>query len=261
MSLLEDDSKQMSWHLPGAILLAVIVISVAIWMIIGRSEFDKVTLCEVGVKSKQSIILFDKTGGFSENQKRILAKAIEKEISELNVGDRLAIYEIEPTRMNGLSEPVFDKCKPRDGSDADALFENDRLMQKVFTQQFGDIVAKVTDEMISAEAAKTSPIIESLQDISSISSLDSSVTLKRVILISDLLQHSDALSFYRSSPNDHSPMSIQSQTPDLFGIDIQVYWLLRNSSEKNIQNSGLMSWWEHLFETANAQNFSVMKVR
>lgn len=92
-------------------------------------------------------------------------------------------------------------------------------------------------------------------------SLDSSVTLKRVILISDLLQHSDALSFYRSSPNDHSPMSIQSQTPDLFGVDIQVYWLLRNSSEKNIQNSGLMSWWEHLFETANAQNFSVMKVR
>lgn len=262
MSLLEDDSKQkISWHLYGAIALVAIVLSLSGWMIFTQPKFDKVTLCEIGVKSPLSIILFDKTGGFSENQRRILEKAVEKEISELDDGERLAIYEIDPQKMNGLSEPLFDKCKPRDGSDADALLENDRLMKKAFTKQFADIVADVTDKMISADSAKTSPILESLQDISSISVLNNSVKLERIIIISDLLQHTNELSFYRNSPDTHPTTSIQAQIPDLFGIDIQVYWLLRNNSEKAIQNAGLMSWWEHLFENASAQDISIMKVR
>ncbi|WP_099036683.1 hypothetical protein [Lacimicrobium alkaliphilum] len=163
--------------------------------------------------------------------------------------------------MEGLSEPIFDKCKPRDGSEANVVYENDGMMKKAFTEQFSSVLSNVADKLISAENAPKSPLMESLQDLAAIASLDEQVKLHKVVLISDLIQHSDRVSFYKTRPKNVKFDTISSSVPDLFGVDIQIYWLLRREKEGGIQNEALIPWWERIFEEAGVGELKIMKVR
>ncbi|WP_338456644.1 hypothetical protein [uncultured Alteromonas sp.] len=262
MSLLDEDTKSpINWTLATAIIALIAVIAAVGWIMLTAKSYDKVTLCEKNIKSPLTVVLFDKTGGFSENQKRLIKKAIDKEITDLKTGARLTVYEIDAQTMEGLSAPIFDKCKPRDGSDANSFYENNKLMTKKFEKQFASIVTEVTDTLITAENAPSSPLLESLQDLASLSSLNGEVELNKIVLLSDLLQHSDSISFYNNSLKDADFDKALPMVPDLFGTDIQLYWLLRKGKEGEIQNANLIPWWERILEEAGVSNLNVMKVR
>ena len=48
----------------------------------------------------------------------------------LQVGERLSLHEIDPGEVNGLSDPLFSLCKPRDGASARKFDENPRLLEE-----------------------------------------------------------------------------------------------------------------------------------
>lgn len=262
MSFLEEDkSNSVSWTLIIAISILLIIIGVVFWIITTTKSYDDSTLCELNTETLLTVVLFDKTGGFSENQKRLVTKAINKEKNALTTGERLAVYEIDSDTMKGLSTPIFDKCKPRDGSKINIIYENDKLIKAVFNKQYSSVLTKVTNKLITAENALSSPLIESLQDLVAISSLNDKVKLKRIVFISDLLQHSDNISFYSSRPESFNFEAVLPLVPDLFEVDIQLYWLLREGKERGIQNANLIPWWERFFENAGITDLKIMKVR
>jgi hypothetical protein len=262
MSLLHDEKKsQPQWLLIFSIIILLTLLVLAAWSSITKKKLDQVTLCEIGTPSQVVAILIDKTGGFNENQQRIVSRAIIKEIETLSVGHRLAIYDVDPKKFKGLSTAVFDKCKPRDGSDANQFIENKQMLAKQFNKDFASQVKGITEEATQALEASRSPILESLTDLATIYTLESDQKLARVVLISDLLQHTDTISFYRSLPSSISPESQLNSLPDLFDVNVQLYWLLREGNEKRIQNSGLISWWEHAFSLTSTSDFQIMKVR
>ncbi|QYK05834.1 hypothetical protein [Shewanella zhangzhouensis] len=262
MSLLHEEQKNRpQWLLIiSGVFLLVILVSAG-WYAITKKKFDKLTLCELDAPSQVVAILIDKTGGFNQNQQRLVSRAIIKEIDELSVGYRVAIYEVDPATFNGLSTAVFDKCKPRDGSDANQFFENKLMLEKKFKQSFKSPVEDITEAATQSLDASRSPILESLTDLATIYSLESDQKLARIVLITDLIQHTDAISFYRTHLSAIPPKSQVSRLPDLFGVEVQLYWLLREGNEKRIQDSGLISWWEQAFNLTSTSDFKVIKVR
>jgi hypothetical protein len=261
MSLLDDGPKQ-SFNLPlyAGILIFIILAGAAGWHVITKPKIDKETLCELDIVSNTTVILFDKTGGFSANQQRIVSRAITTEVDKLVVGDRLTIYEIDDKEYMGLSKPIFDSCRPKDSSETNELYENKQMIAKTFNVHFLDKLKAITATLDDTESAISSPIIESLNDISALYNLEVSLKLKRLIIVSDLLQHSGNFSFYKTNIKEIDKDKL-SLMPDLFGTDIQVFWLQRSNREQKIQNSGPLQWWEQVFETSGVNDFSVMKVR
>ena len=160
----------------------------------------------------------------------------------------------------GLSKPIFDSCRPKDGSQTNELYENKQMIAKTFNVHFLDKLKVITATLEEIENATSSPIIESLSDISILYNLSTNLKLKKLIIVSDLLQHSKNLSSYNTNLKELNNDKL-SLIPDLFGIDVQVYWLQRNNNEQRIQNSGLLHWWEQVFETSAVSDYKIMKVR
>ena len=262
MSLLEDEVKKThNWLLYIGILLFIVLAVGASWSILNKKKYDSVTLCEEDAMSATTVLLIDKTGGFSPNQKRVLLIAIESEIEKLQTGKRLTVYEVDDGLYEGLSKPVFDKCRPKDGSDVNQLVENKQMIEKSFNKDFLAKIQLITSNLDETNDAKSSPIIESLSDISTLYKIDSHINVERLILISDLLQHSPKISFYNNNIENIGIEDVSSFIPDLFGIDVQIYWLQRENNEQKIQSNGLINWWERTFEAATINNLSIMKVR
>jgi hypothetical protein len=262
MSLLEDEvQREHNWFLYIGVVLIVILAGAAGWSILNKTKYDSVTLCEEDAISNATVLLIDKTGGFSPNQKRILLRAVEAEIEKLETGKRLTVYEVDDGEYEGLSKPIFDKCRPKDGTDVNQFVENKQMIEKSFNHAFLGKLQLITSDLEEENDAKSSPIIESLSDISTLYNIEPHIKVERLIVISDLLQHSPQISFYKSDAESISIEQISSMIPDLFGIDVQIYWLQRNNNEQRIQNDGLTNWWERTFEAASVNNLSIMKVR
>jgi hypothetical protein len=261
MSLLEEKkSVQINWYLWCGIGLLVVLVSFAAWSIYTKPDINNTTLCEVGVLHKATVVLFDKTGGFSPNQKRTLTKAVEAEVGELKMGERLTVFEVDDTEYKGLSKPIFDSCRPKSKAEANEFTENPEMIAKQFNNDFMGKLRLILNELEGKGDATNSPLIESLSDIAILYNIDKGLKIKKLLIVSDLLQHSPDFSAYNNTLKTVAPEKL-SLLPDLFGVDVQVYWLLRDKKEQQIQNKGLLPWWERVFEATTVKNLSVMKVR
>jgi hypothetical protein len=262
MSLLDDEVKtEKNWTMWGGIVTIVLLCSMAAWNIINTKKIDPLTLCEVGKVSITTAILIDKTGGFTPSQKRIVRKAVKSEIDKLTIGERLSVYEIDLDEFKGLSKATFDSCLPNNGENANSFIENESMLRKKFNVNFLKKINSITSNFEEDSNAKTSPIIESLMDISTLYQIESKLTLKKLILISDLLQHSKNLSFYGQRQQEINSAKGLSLIPDLSDVDIQVYWLQRKGTEKKIQNNDFLNWWGRTFDSSLANDFNIIKVR
>jgi len=261
LSLFEEKPES-SHSLPlyfGLILLLILG-GLTIWSIVTSTKIDDVTLCEVGKRNNVTVILFDKTGGFSANQSRMITKVIEAKVKELNEGERLAVYKLDDREYEGLSLPMFDKCRPQSEESVNELIENKQMIAKTYNELFMDELHIITENLNEKSDAYSSPILESLTDISSLYSIDKNLKLKNVILISDLLQHSKDFSFYENN-SIKSNLKKLSLLPEFFGVNVQVYWLLRTGKEQKIQSNGVIEWWEDIFTASEANDLKVRKIR
>lgn len=261
MSLLEDKSvSNHSWPLYIGISLLVILGGLAGWTIVSSAKIDSNSLCEIDKKNHVTVILFDKTGGFSANHSRMITKAVEAEIEELDVGERLTVFELDDREYKGLSQPMFDKCRPKSEESVNELIENRQMVENNFNDLFMSKLYSITEKLSEKSDASSSPILESLTDISALYSIDKKLKLKNVILISDLLQHSKNFSFYNNYSTKSTSQKL-SLLPEFFGVNVQIYWLLRDNKEQMLQNDGVLQWWEKVLTASEVNDLRIRKLR
>jgi len=89
-------------------------------------------------------------------------------------------------------------CKPPSGEDANQLYENPKLLEQRFRERFVQPLEATLNRLLRSEPANSSPIMESLQSLVTRALLSSRDERPlRLVVISDLLQHSETFSFYR----------------------------------------------------------------
>lgn len=185
-------------HVIGAVVVASLLIGAFVLLRQTEDEMaiDRTTLCPNRGPTAMMAILFDLTDPLSSAQANQLRSHLERLIDTAAVGTQftLGVVSSNPTEW-GASAPL---CKPRTGSDVSSATQNVRLVQNRYEEAFVQPLNTRIETMIAATGANSSPIMESLQSL--VSASPGFVTFtgpRRVILVSDLLQHSDAMSFYR----------------------------------------------------------------
>lgn len=163
------------------------------------AAIDQTRLCPTATGPVgMTAILLDLTDALSPAQKSQLLGYLEQEIDDAPQGTQftLGVVSADPDQW-GATPPL---CKPQDVSTASALTQNPGLIAKRYRDRFLQPLQDNIARMTAASGAKQSPIMESLQAL--IADTPGFVTYdgpRRVLLVSDLLQHSDALSFYRGN--------------------------------------------------------------
>lgn len=166
-----------------------------------RGHLDEKTLCPTDGPAGLTVILLDLTDPLTEVQASRLRGLLTEEIERAPVATMVSIGVVSELPQNW--GPRFALCKPATGADASIIYENPDLIAKRFETGFLDVFNKSLDEMMQATTEKHSPIMEALQAL--ISGTSGSVGRempKRIILVSDLIQNSQTLSFYRGEDWD-----------------------------------------------------------
>ncbi|MFD2815082.1 hypothetical protein ACFSYD_12825 [Paracoccus aerius] len=194
-----------------------------------QAAVDENTLCPVATGPvAMTSILLDLTDPLSPAQHSQLMAWLDEEIDRAPRGAQFTLGVVSEDPANwGATEPL---CKPQDAASASALTQNVRLVGNRYREQFLAPLKANLEQMVSASGANSSPIMESLQAL--VSATPGFVTYegpRRIVLVTDLLQHSDVLSFYRGGDWESFRNSADYERvgSTLTNAEVQVYQVPR----------------------------------
>jgi hypothetical protein len=217
------------------------------------SAIDEATLCPKATGPLAEVaVLFDLTDPLSPAQSSQLRQYLEQEFATAATGTQftLGVVSEDPADW-GATDPL---CKPASGAEADQLTQNKAFLQERYDQRFRAPIEASLERMISASAAKTSPIMESLQALAA--DTPGFLTFsgpRRLILVSDLLQNSDAMSFYRGEDwqSFEASPDFQRLGRTLGGVEIDIFAVPR-ALDKIRDPAAVEDFWIRYFELQGA---------
>ncbi len=225
--------------------------------LIAKATVDEVTLCHAeGVHNVVSILL-DLTDPLSETQQARLKAIIAREVSDASVDTMIALGVVSEASGNWGAK--FAKCKPATGVDANGLYENPAIIAERYQSEFIVPIQVTLESMMSGETENQSPIMEALQSLVSETPYFSDTRGNRtIIVVSDMLQHSNNLSFYRNQGWDYfaKQNGPQRLAGNLSGVSIQILRVPRLAG--NIPSNDIVEdFWVRYFDKQGSHPPSV----
>jgi hypothetical protein len=211
------------------------------------------TLCPLETGPiEMAAILFDLTDPLTPAQSKQLRARVEKEIADAPIGTQFTMGVVsEDAGSWGATAPL---CKPRAGQDVSTLTQNVKLVEARYEERFLTPLNNNIESMISANGANKSPIMEALQTL--IADTSGFLTFsgpRRVIIVSDLLQNSDAMSFYAG--DDWQSFSSSTEfvrlNRTLEGVDVIIFAVPRVVA-KIRDPQVIEDFWLHYFDVQGA---------
>jgi hypothetical protein len=218
-------------------------------------EIDKNTFCPKSGATSVTALLIDATDNLSVQQKQAFLSAFQSLRDSIPLSGRLDLYFIHNTQTS-LLKPVVSLCNPGHGAEISELVGNPRHVEQTWQDGFGQPLEREITQLLNASPEKESPILESIQSVvlTSLSAPIDRDKPKKIIIVSDLMQHTSNASLYRGTPAIESIIQNKSFTrmkSDLRDIDISVWMLARDNA---LSRSKLVELWQRIFAEQGAQN-------
>jgi len=240
----------------GAMMVMVsLIIYVAYTSYLSDDEYKENTLCPANSEylTGINVVLIDRTENISDVQRVVLENRFHDMVEGSAPGEKFVIYEI--VQKDGLDIiPDIEICNP--GHGALPVISN-ILDEKRYNELFEQKLNTVFKRDLQIKEQVNSPVMEIIQAVAGInfSSLHGTLPM-RLIIVSDLMQHSGLYSQYasRSEAGDffHSRVFEQVAVP-LDGVDVEV-WYLPRFSGPSAQPQGHREFWNHYFTALNARS-------
>lgn len=246
----------LSWPLMAGAAIAIAAM-VGLFFYQGRvasaMSIDPDTLCPTSGPVAMQAILIDVTDTMEPVQVAKLHQLIDKLISDAPVGTQFSVGMVSDDR-DRLGARIK-LCKPHSGADVSQVSQNVRLVETRYKDRFLTPVQAMIDELLENSTAKESPIMEALQLL--VSQTPGFITYegpKSVFIASDLLQHSEAMSFYRGETWDSFKTSGAASrlSRSLEGVDVTLLTIPRPKGWKG-DTAQLENFWARYFDAQGAQ--------
>lgn len=185
------------------------------------------------------------------------AKAKELPAPPVAPGEALVVYQLGGN-LDDL-QPVLQVCNPGEHPDDwewwQELVRGKRIEMQRW-RRFQDRVEALYGRIETSTAQRTSPIIETLGVIvprhaPSWRTASTDAGRTHLVLFSDLLQHSEALSHYGDYPAAdaiHKTPGLRALQTKLAGVDVSLYRLERSRAGR-WQTTKHYYWWTHLVQS------------
>ena len=216
---------------------------------------------------RSTILLLDTSDPLSpkhrEEFKRIVRdlQAGNNTVEDFRIGpgEALIVYELHPDL--GSLQPVIEVCNPGDHPQnwgwQDELTQGKQIALRHW-QRFRESVEPLFEQSTPETMQPRSPIIETLGIIvprhapskRALNVVDGKHT--HIILFSDLLQHTDALSHYGNYPpadQIRKTDGLRSLQTDLTGVDVSLVRLERPQPDGRWQTRDHYYWWTELIRS------------
>ena len=225
--------------------------------------YDPETLCPIDVASPKYVALvFDKSDMYNKIQQQFLRRFFSEFKAKLLPSTRISIYVIDANNNKEIA-PDFVVCAPRTGEDANAFYENPKLIRQRWHEKFEQPLDQAIDGFMQPAQADFSPIMEVFQTILlSAFPTGAEAEPKQIILISDMLQHTPEWSHYRGQM-DFSELQksvyYQRINTDLQQAEVNILYVRREGMEK-LQNKRHAFFWSDFIQSIGGRVTLIEKI-
>lgn len=215
-----------------------------------RQQLDERGCPVDGPPPTNAVVLYDASDRLAGLQREWLQRRLSEWIDDTPIHGRIQLYVL-PRQASELS-PAFDRCNPGSGEDASWLFANPARLKRRWEELFERPAEKALGELPNS-VQPYSPLLEALQLLSVRAGLESRAGgERRLFLISDMLQHSPAVSLYGGGcASAEERVRSQRLLGDLGGVDVVVKHIRRDESSA-CRPRELIALWERLFRAMGA---------
>lgn len=218
---------------------------------------DAETLCRTDAPlGAHTIVLVDSTDRLEARHRRKLRAVLEQERARLAQFERLTILRINVRRPQ---EPavLFSKCLPLPPEQTNPLYQNARIVRQRWDEAFQETLDRATARASSGGPARASPIVIALRAVAADPDFGPEIPRRRIVLISDLLEHDpQGFSLYVSGA-DYPAWAAQTPSgpPDLSHVDLRIVPIDRPDQAQR-QADAQTRFWPAFFEAADVQSVS-----
>lgn len=182
------------------------------------------TLCRTDAPlAAHTIVLVDSTDRLEARHRRKLRAVLAQERGRLAQYDRLTIMRINVRRPQ---EPaiLFSKCLPRPPEQTNPLFENARMVQAAWDEEFAQALDAALRSAGSGGPQRASPIVAAVRAVAADPDFGAEIPRRRLVLVSDLLEHDpQGFSLYVSEANYAGWRAASAYgPPDLAHMDLRI---------------------------------------
>jgi hypothetical protein len=193
---------------------------------------DSETGCPTSGPLAITAILFDRTDPINEKQRLSLENKLDKFRKSIQKFDEVDTYSLEDQGDN-IVKPLLRICDPGKGADVSILTGNPKLLRERWERQFDAPLQKMLESRLQGGGAKSSAIFEAIQSVSLQSFEKAKLAAdapRRLIVISDLIQFTKTLDFYKDDLNyqnfQQTPEARRLHT-NLNGVCVEILFIPR----------------------------------
>ena len=235
----------------GLIILVVLVGAVGIgWIVFSLNShkitLDPVSLCpSIGVENK-TVVLIDRTDPLNEMQQRELMVYLRDIKSSIPMHASISIYGMDQAEPKMLQPEIF-VCNPGDGENTSPWLANPALIKKVWREKFSDKLDSIITRLMEPLEVPNSPIMETIKAVSIaefIGNINKDIQ-KRLIIVSDMMQHTLSYSQYTHSTDFKTYQKSSAylhHLANLNGVSVEIIYIRRLNSD-NIQGKAHIQFW------------------
>lgn len=240
----------------SVLLLGFIAIPVAL---IGTKppETDTENCRRDGVIPAHTIVLVDQSDPFEPADVDWAWQLMFDEAKALKKHGRLTIVGIDAENPDqGAS--VFSRCSPGSPNQANPIFENPRFIEQDWKTKFEQLMRERTEELMLHDQAPQSPLLEHMRGILRRADFRTEAPLRRIVIISDMYQHSDAYSMYNSGLNrelfDRAAERIEF--PDMSGVTVAIF---RVDRKTKLKGADIIAFWQDALAAHNVGSVEIIR--
>jgi hypothetical protein len=199
--------------------------------------------CPVDGATSVTAVLLDVTDPIAPVTRLDLQNEFKKAVQDVGKGGLIEVYLL--TGVEGELKRTFHGCNPGDGAGVDPWTANKKKVQKRWDEAFNKPLKEIEDQLGTGYASERSPIMAGIQKIviESFSDLKLEGRPKTLYVASDMMEHTDYFSVYKSGANygafEKSPARDRFRVP-LDAVDVKFIAFQR---EKSSKIEGLEKFW------------------
>jgi hypothetical protein len=237
-------------HLLGGALtvlaLSMLAAGAYVYATVARPPtLDQATLCPVDGPRAVAVVLLDSTDEIPEIAKREIRTVL------VDMAETLPAYQLLEIRLLDSKIPggksIFARCNPGDGTGLSEYTANPRLARQRWLEGFRAPLDVALEEGFRPLPGKTSPIMETIQQIAVERFTGRAVeeVPKSLVVISDMMQHGPDYSQYNgdlSFTRFKASRAYKKVQTDLHGADVLIYYIQRQTG-KPINSADHIKFW------------------
>jgi hypothetical protein len=199
-----------------------------------------------------TVLVIDQTDRFTPAQITYAKTVLLYEYDRLHRYDLLTVRGVGDNADTPMRN--FKLCRVQKRDEVYGIAVNEDQVAHRFETVAGKPMARYLDSLAHVGEAETSPLVETLSNISREEDFGPGVGARRLVIVSDMAQNSANFTQYRDAGARVAlPRDLGVFRPDLKGATVRVHYLLRPSLRR-LQGPAHQATWQDYFERAGARD-------